>query len=334
MSVNVLTYPGLERRDYTRSGPVVTQPSRLVSVLALAVATSGVALPAWAGAPSPPALADARAARARSTLSTTPAAKPADACVGLRLAPEARTPFAPGEELIYDLSVSGLYLGKVELKVGRPRVIDGRRTESFFGRARTSGFASALKSFAGRYMTVVEPELYHPVELRSEATYGEDARQEAARFTRDFRELRTTYRTLGKTAQRSYSRDAPVYDMLTLLYHSRRLPLKPGATLCQEVYADKRLWRADAQVVGVEQLATPMGDKAVLKVATQWKRLPHPDFNPKNEPPWFDVDIYYTNDTYRAPVAFVARTKDFTARGDLVRWATADRATEASGWDF
>lgn len=301
---------------------------------ALVAATSALAGPAWAAAPSPPALADARAARARATTDTPKAPPAADACVGLRLAPEARTPFGPGEELVYDLSVSGLYLGKVELKVGRPRVIEGRRTESFFGRARTSGFASALKSFAGRYMAVVEPQLYHPLELRSEATYGDDARQEAARFTRDFRELRTTFRTLGKTAQRSYTRDAPVYDMLTLLYHSRRLPLTPGAKLCQEVYADKRLWRADAQVVGVEQLSTPMGDKAALKVATQWKRLPHPDFNPKNEAPWFDVDIYYSNDVYRAPLAFVARTKDFTARGDLVRWATADRATEASGWDF
>lgn len=331
--MNVLTYRGLERRDYTRSGPRVTQP-RTSPLLALVATASLVAPPAWAAAPSPPALADARAARTRGAVPISPAPPRADACLGLRLAPEARIPFTPGEELVYDLSVSGLSLGKVELKVGRPRVIDGRRTESFFGRARTSGFAAALKSFAGRYMTVVEPELYHPLELRSEATYGDDARQEAARFTRDFRELRTTFRTMGKTAKRSYTRDAPVYDMLTLLYHSRRLALKPGTKLCQEVYADKRLWRADAQVVGVESLATPMGDKVVLKVATQWKRLPHPDFNPKNEAPWFDVDIYYTNDTYRAPVAFVARTKDFTARGDLVRWATADRATEASGWDF
>lgn len=354
LRVKVLTYQSLERHDYTEDGHRMTDhraPARaasaprplpaLRSALALLV-VGAFAAPAAAApppvrrptAPLPSPLADARAARTTPVrpLAATRAATP-DTCPGLTV-PPGKAPFAPGEELVYDLSVSGLYLGKVELKAGRPRSVEGRRAESFFGRARTSGFASALKSFAGRYMAVVESDTYHPVELHSEATYGEDPRSEVARFSGDHQDLSTTYRMNGKTADRSYARGAPVYDMLTLLYHARRLPLTTGMTLCQEVYADKRLWRLEAEVMGTETMGTPVGERPVLKVVTHWVRLPHPDFNPKGEPPWFDVDIYFTQDAYKAPVAFVARTKDFSARGDLVRWATADREAEVGGWSF
>ncbi len=307
-----------------------------VARLALALVVVGAA-PAWAAAPPPKALADARVSRGGkpAVVAPPPARAEGEApCDGIALSPGARAPFAPGEELVYDLSVGGLYLGKVELKAGRPRSVDGRRAESFFGRARTSGFASALKSFAGRYMSVVEPGQYRPLELRSEATYGEDPRHEIARFSGDHRAFSTSYRMNGKNADRSYSRAAPVYDMLTLLYHSRRLPLTTGMKLCQEVYADKRLWRAEAEVKGIETMSTPVGERPVLKVSSRWVRVAHPDFDPKKEAPWFEVDIYYTHDAYRAPVAFVASTKDFTARGDLVRWATADRDADASSWTF
>jgi hypothetical protein len=317
-------------------GPRTT--THLASALVLSLLSPALAWAAPPAKPAPSPLADARGAK----LTAKPVIKPAparggaanDACVGLQLAPESRAPFAPGEELAYDLSIGGLYLGKVELKAGKPRTVDGRRAESFFGRARTSGFASALKAFAGRYMAVVDSSSYQAYELRSEATYGDDARHEIARFSADHHNLAASYRMNGKSAERSYNRASPIYDMLTLLYHSRRLPLPQGTRMCQEVYADKRLWRADAEVAGLTRMSTPVGEREVIEVRTRWVRLPHPDFDPKREAPSFDVDIFYTNDMYRAPVAFLARTKDFTARGDLVRWSTADRSSDTSSWSF
>jgi len=322
--VKVLTYPGLEAQHYT---------VRMGRVTAL-VAAMTIAMPALASAEKP--LAMARVTRPKKPVSP-PAIKATEEegepCLGILIPPSAGSPFLPGEELTYELSVAGVTVGKLELKAGKPRMVEGAKAESFFGRARTKGLAATLKNFEGRYMAVVEPKLYHPLELRSETTVGDDPRHEIARFSRDFRGVSANYRINGKSEERSYARDRPIYDMLTLLYQSRRLDLSPGTKICQEVYADKRMWRVDAEVMGVQSLRTPVGVKNALRVKTTWERMPHPDFDPKKEAPKFEIDMFYTTDAFKAPLAFEARTKEITARGDLVRWATADREQEAS-WGF
>ncbi|MFO0724920.1 MAG: DUF3108 domain-containing protein [Myxococcota bacterium] len=291
--------------------------------------------PAASASPTP--TADARGARLHGPAFVGAVTKarpePPSTCTGINLPFAGESPFKTGEELSYDLSASGLYIGKFEIKVGKPRGHGKDQSFTLFGRGRTTGIANTLKPFSGRYMVLDDPDDLEPRELRTESTYGDDPRTEETRFSPRNQGIAAKYLQNGTKATRTYPTKMPAFDLLTLLYYGRRLALKPGMKMCHEVYADKRMWRMDVEVMGLESVSTPAGDKPAMKLLTHWVRMPHADFDPSKEPPKVDVEIYYSTDPSRAPLAFIAKTKDFTARGDLVRWVTSQGDGEVS-WAF
>lgn len=332
--MNAITWPERKAAKYTSSGGAliakvkrVRTPAVLV-LSAMLAGSSALASPVQTVKPKPQPAKSKYKPKAPAK-----AAKPAAPdCPGIQVGPDRGPPFGAGEELAYDLSVAGLYIGRMEMKVGKPRTVNGRPALALFVRARTSGFTSTLKSFAGRYMVLSDPDNLRPIALRSEATYGEDPRTEHARF-RTASHVDAQFLHEKKNGKRNYEREAPLFDIVSLLYYARMIPLKPGTKLCQEVYADKRLWRMEAEVVGKTRVGTPAGDKDALSVKTRWVRMPHPDFDPRRKAPHVEVDLFFSNDATRVPLSFVARAKEATAKGELVRWSTAQGDGEIS-WDF
>ena len=194
-------------------------------------------------------------------------------------------PWQVGEELSYKLSVSGIYVGRMDMKVGKPRRVDGKPVLTLFGRARTNSFAAKFKTFLGRYMSFIGPKSLKPVAVRVESRYGEDDRWERVRFTGPH-SLTSEFRFKGHQRKRSYARrQAPLYDLLSILYYGRTRALQPGLTGCQEVYLDRRLWRMDSEVRGLETIMTPAGRKQVFAVVSRFERLPHRDFDPSARGP-------------------------------------------------
>lgn len=237
--------------------------------------------------------------------------------------------FAPGEELTFELSVAGMMLGRMEIKVGRPRTYKGKPALTLFGRARTSGWASSLKAFSGRYMVLVDPNTLEPFELRTDTTYGTDPRRETTLFGAT--QFATDFRQDGRDQARTWPLRMPGFDLLTLLYLTRRLALEPSTALCHEVYADKRLWRVEGEVRGTDTIETAAGERRATRLDTRWTRMPHADFDPKREPPRIDLEAYFAADGARVPLLFYAKTKDYTAKAELVRWVTKDGSGDA-GW--
>ncbi len=261
-------------------------------------------------------------------------AAPPDRCAGIDLARVPKTPWEIGEELSYNLSVAGVYLGKLDLKVGKPRTVGGRPVLTFFGRARTSAFASQVKPFTGRYMSFVDPEHLRPTALRVESTYGEDARWERATFATGGGEVETKFLYRKENGSRAYARrEAPLFDLLSVLYYARTRVLAPGAEACQEVYADRRLWRMESQVRGVESVDTAAGRREAYKVEAHFERLPHPDFDPKYPRPKMSFEIYLSTDPSHTPLAFVLKTSEVTGRGELARWSRRGKTTDGD-WEL
>jgi len=243
-------------------------------------------------------------------------------------------PFGVGEELGYDLTFHGVRVGKLEMKVGKPRKVAGRRVMTLFGRARTNTLVAQYQPFAGRYMSFIDPSSLHPVAVQVESTYGEDRRWERAMFAKDVLGLETDFRLKGRALKRSYRpREAQLFDLLTLLYYARTRAISPGAAVCNEIYAARRLWRMDAKVVGHETLSTPVGDKRVFVVDTSFDRVPHKDFDPRRRRPHIDVRVYFADDETRAPLAFEVDNGQIKGRGDLVRWSIRG-STGDNEWEF
>jgi hypothetical protein len=245
-------------------------------------------------------------------------------CSGISLPTRAGpSPFQPGEELAYELTVAGMNVGRFETKVGKPRMVNGKRWLSLFGRARTTAFASTFKKFAGRYMSLAEPETFAPVGLRVEATYGDDQRWEKVEFSDRQTKLDASFMYQGKEGHRTWDKDDPLTDILTMLYHARTRDLVQGTETCQEVFGARWLWRLDAKVVGEAEIDTPVGKKKATRVTTRFSRSAHPDA--KQNQPKFEMDIFFAKDASQAPLAFEIRYDAITAMGRLVRWSLEDR---------
>lgn len=254
-----------------------------------------------------------------------------DPCLGLEALTRrpGQVPFGVGEELAYELTVSGATVGKMELKVGKPRKVEGQLRLPLFGRARTTAFLATFKSFEGRYMTMVNPDNLEPLGVRVESTYGDEERWERVRFERDHHFVGADVLLQGKEVRREYDGEHRLTDLLTLLYVARTMTLQPGMQACQDVFASRRLWRMTATVDGTASVDTPGGDKEAWVVRTKFDRKPTHGLN-NNTRPNMEVDIYLAKDDSQTPLQFVVRSQGVEAKGKLVRWSLKGTTPEKS----
>lgn len=229
-------------------------------------------------------------------------------------------PFRPGEELSYDILVAGLYVGRLETKVGRPRNVGGRSAVSLFGRAFSSVVVSGLQKFEGRYMALSDPSTLRPFGVKVESTYGRDPRRETARFTADQKSLETDYLFMGHEGQYRYSRDAELYDALSVLFLARSMPLREGFSACQEVYSTRRLWRMEAKLGRPRNVSTPGGDKPVDVIELRIARMVDEKQHGRLPELIVEGEVLLSKDKTRTPMAFELRSRLGNARGELRRW--------------
>ncbi len=254
-------------------------------------------------------------------------------CDGVWNLPRLKTlPFEVGEELSYDLSTAGAFIGRFETKVGRPRTVQGRRVYPLFGRARTTGFARAFRPFIGRYMAMADMKDLAPIGVRVEAKYDKDQRWERVRFADEGRSLQADFTLRGREIHRDYTSNHRMTDLLSVLYLARHVDVTDGLTACQHVFGSRRLWRMSARVAGTDTLSTPAGRMEAWKVQLSFDRMPTPGLRNKNRP-HYDMQVYLAKDDFRTPLAFVVDYKGLTARGDLRRWSLTGKSKDRA-WRF
>lgn len=272
-----------------------------------------------------------------ATLVSAPGAEAAtrSECPGVRI--EARPgslPFAPGEELSYELKIGGMYVGRLDTKVGKPRRVDGQDVLTLFGRARTNGLAAQLQPFLGRYMSFIDRDTLRPIAVRVQSKYGEDQRWEKASFEPTQAAVKTDFLIKGREGKRAYQkREAPMFDLLSILYYARTRMLTKGTSACQEVYLDRRVWRMDSEVVGTSSVMTPAGSRPVYVLKAAFDRVPHPDFNPKNKRPHIDVKIFLSTRPGYVPLAFEVDNGRVKGVGHLTSWSIRGRDSD-DAWEF
>lgn len=255
----------------------------------------------------------------RLTPKTAPPVPTEPACDGVNPT-SVVIPFRPGEELSYDILVSGLYVGRLETKVGRPRTVAGKPALTLFGRAFSSVVVSGLQKFEGRYMALSDPGTLRPYGVRVESTYGKDPRRESARFAEDQRSLEMDYLHMGHEGQYRYARESQLYDALSVLFLARSLPLRTGFSACQEVYSSRRLWRMEAKVAGTKTISTPGGDKPVDVIELRIVRMVDEQQHGRLPELIVDGEVFLSKDRTRTPLAFELRSRLGNARAELRRW--------------
>ncbi|MBI4817006.1 MAG: DUF3108 domain-containing protein [Deltaproteobacteria bacterium] len=261
---------------------------------------------------------------ALARVTTKPAiAARTDLCQGLAL-PKRNGPmaFGPGEEMSFDFHAAGLFVGRMDIKVGAPRATDGRQVLPLFGRARTTMFTASIQKFEGRYLSLIDARSLEPLGIRTESIYGSEPRAEQVSLSADRRSAKIKFQAGKAEGTRDYGqRDGALFDVLGLLYYARSIELPPNTKVCQEVVGDRRLWRMEGNILGVERIDTPAGKKDAVHVKLRFDRVAHPDFD-NTKRPWIEIDLFLSNDVHRAPLAFTVANDKVTARAELVGWST------------
>jgi len=232
--------------------------------------------------------------------------------------------FAPGEQLRYRLDVLGADVGTFEVSVEAPQGADrGRAALVARSRAKTSAFVSTnLGRYEGFISTLLAPDLM-PLHFREELDEGDKHLSVDVDFPPRAGKLGAKASINGKPESLELEATPLARDMLSTFLHLRALPLKAGTPVCLEVYAARKMWTMAGAVGPREQIETPLGKFATVRVDLTATRLD--DAAVKRS-----AHVWITDDDRRLPVVAVGEVKGKTIRGQLVEAPAARLKTTAA----
>jgi hypothetical protein len=175
----------------------------------------------------------------------------------------ADVPFAYGEHLKYDVSWSGIPVGKASLRVSPVEEFEGREVFRITSKADSIGFMSYFFPVEDRVESIVDANGIFPYRLDLKQRHGRRRMRKQITFDHVAHEA-----TLVSGDKRSVHEIPPhAQDMLSSLYYFRTLKeLKVGNSVLIDIHESKKTWRTEIQVLQRERLELPAGSFNTLKL--------------------------------------------------------------------
>lgn len=233
------------------------------------------------------------------------------AAAGCGLPPPGPPPFHAGEELGFDLDVMGVVkAGTVALSVEPPM----SRGTIWPLRARvrnTSVFAQAHR-VKGYALSWIFASTLRPQRYRDEVEEDGVRKSTDARLDRPG-PIALDWRIGDRRGTTTAPRAAEVLDLLSTVYYLRAVRLAPGARLCFDLVANRRIWRFAGEVApGRERVGTPAGSFDTVRVDAVLTRA-------DGAGPSRQVHFWYDVGPRRLPVAAVSEVDVGPVRATLAR---------------
>jgi Protein of unknown function (DUF3108) len=102
-----------------------------------------------------------------------------------------------------------------------------------------------------------------------------------------------------------------VRDILSTLFVLRAQPMKPGAPICMEVYAGRKVWKLTGQVSGRESIDTPLGKMNAIRIDADAVRT-------DDEKVKRSAHVWVSDDARRLPLVAIGEMKGKTLRAQLI----------------
>jgi hypothetical protein len=286
----------------TTHPPAQKPRALLLGVLLAAAAPAG---------PVPPARAAPR--ESIRAAATVPRAAVAAATAPLCGGAPARPPrFAPGESFKYRLDLLGADVGTFEIQIERPPAGAQKSAAVLLrSRAHTSAFVTTN---VGRYEAFAEALVakdLSPLSYREETDEGDTHRSQAVEFPPQGDRLAVHFTLNGKPEDLSLVATPSARDMLSAWLAIRGTALSVGTPFCNEVYANKQMWRVAGSVGAKEQLETPLGSFQTARIDTVATREDDPKVVRQGH-------FWVTDDARRLPLVAIAEVKGKTVRAQIV----------------
>lgn len=206
-------------------------------------------------------------------------------------------PFAAGERFTYTISWLNVTAGTAVTEVTEAVPIQGRPALRLLTTATSSPFVSKFYPVDNRVESVVDAEALTPFRMVFRRREGKRTNDFEVTFRHD--EGMATVTKDGVTD--SLAVPPGIHDTISCLYAFRRLPsLVPGASQTIDVHHDKKNYRLELRVEGVERLTGPWGEVETVRVLAI---MPFQGIflNEGN------IRVWFTNDARRVPVMMKAK---------------------------
>jgi uncharacterized protein DUF3108 len=219
--------------------------------------------------------------------------------------------FAAGEVLSFKLDALGAEVGTFEVRTQRPRSSNKQAMLELSSRVRGNAFvATNLGQYDG-YAVALVGQGFTALHYREDVDEGDTHRAAELDFPPAAGKLAVRSSKNGEPEALSLSAPGEVRDVLSTLFVLRAQPMKPGAPICMDVYAGRKIWRLTGQVAGRESIDTPLGKFAVMRIDADAVRTD--DVKVKRS-----AHVWVSDDARRLPLVAIGETRGKTLRAQLV----------------
>lgn len=206
-------------------------------------------------------------------------------------------PFAAGERLTYALSWLSLRAGTAVLEVSESQPLHDRPALQLLTTARSSALLSTFYPVDNRVESTVDAETLVPQRMMFRRREGKRKND----FDVTFRHAEGTALSIKDGAADTIPIPPATHDALSCLYYLRTLPtLVPGSSVVINIHHDRKNYRLEVRVEGLERVKAPWGEVETVRVLAimPFKGI---FLNEGN------IRVWLTNDVRRVPVMMKAK---------------------------
>ena len=172
-------------------------------------------------------------------------------------------PFSIGERLTYDISWTYVKAGTAVMAVVDSTPINGRQVLKLQTTAQSRPAITKIYPVLNRVESIIDAERLLP--LRMVFNRREGKRKNDFEYTFRHKAGAVTAMKDGKTEELTIPADAQ--DIISCLYFVRKsLPLVPGSTLTMNVHHDKKNYKLEVRVEGLEMIEGRWGKTQTARV--------------------------------------------------------------------
>lgn len=207
--------------------------------------------------------------------------------------------FMVGERFTYALSWLAIRAGTAVLEVSEAPPVQDRKTVRLLTTATSSPFVTTFYPVDNRVETLVDAETLVPYRMLFRRREGKRVND----FDVIFRHAEGTVTSNKDGVVDTIPVPPDTYDEISCLYYVRSLPsLSSGSSVVLNVHHEKKNYRLEVRVEGIETLQGPWGTVETLRVLAI---MPFQGIflNEGN------IQVWLTNDARRVPVMMKAKVK-------------------------
>ena len=216
-----------------------------------------------------------------------------------------KSPLCPGESLSYEILVSGIYAGRVYLKMGT--TINAKGEIQLKGLVKTNPLLDKFKHFIARVESIYHLSRQNPLRYNTKTKFNNKKRWEKGVYLHNQGRLQVDCNRNARKTRYTFLVPRDIQDMISLFYYYRDFQVPAKGSFCQKVYAGYYLWQVTGEIVKREGVSTPAGYFSSVLIEGHSKRLNGPK-------PWGkNFQLWISDDNHHLPIKLKSYLKKFGA---------------------